>query len=112
MKAHIDHQIIEHAGKPMFVVVPYEEYLDLTAQRGDEVTIPHAVVEKILLEEKSIICAWREHKKMSQSEVAEKMGITQPAYSQMEKPDARLRKKTLERIAVALGVMPGQLTED
>ena len=112
MKTRINHQIIEHEGKPIFVVVPYEEYLDLTENRDDEVTIPHAVVEKMLLEEKSLICAWREYRKLSQTEVAEQMGITQPAYSQMEKPDARLRRKTIERIAAALNVIPEQLTED
>ena len=112
MKARTDHQIIEHGGKPVFVLVPYEEYLELTSARDEEVTIPHEVVEKLVLEKKSMICAWREHKKMSQAEVAEKMGITQPAYSQMEKPDARLRIKTLERIARALNVKPEQLSED
>ena len=85
MKTHIEHQIIEHGSKPMFVVVPYEEYLALIDRTDDEVAIPDEVVRKLVMEEKSLVCAWREYKKMSQSEVAQKMGITHPAYSQMER---------------------------
>jgi transcriptional regulator with XRE-family HTH domain len=42
--------------------------------------------------------------------MANRMGISQPAYSQMEKPSARLRLKTKIRIASALGISPKQLT--
>jgi len=38
-----------------------------------------------------------------------KMGISQAAYSQMERPKARLRRATLEKIASALDVEIGQL---
>ena len=41
--------------------------------------------------------------------MAKRLGITQAAYSQMEKPKARLRKTTLARIAAALGVDVEQL---
>jgi transcriptional regulator with XRE-family HTH domain len=36
--------------------------------------------------------------------MAKRLGITQAAYSQMERPKARLLKTTLARIATALGV--------
>lgn len=54
-------------------------------------------------------CAWREHLGLSQRTVAERMGVTQPAYAQMEAPDSKPRKNTRERIAAALGVLPEQL---
>lgn len=109
MNVPINHQIIEKNGKPLFVLVPYEEYLDFISEKELEPTIPHDVVELHILEEKSLIRAWREYKGLSQQEVAEKMGVSQAAYSQMEKPDARLRKSTLAKIAEALELQPEQL---
>ena len=114
MTTHIDHQIIEHNGKPLFVIVPYEEYKKLTEDKhieseDKEVTFPHEVVEKSIIEDKGLIRAWREYKNISQEEMANRMGITQAAYSQMEKPKARLRIKTLEKIAAALEVDIEQL---
>jgi len=35
-------QVIEQGGKPVFVVIPYKEYLKLLPP--EEVTIPHEVV--------------------------------------------------------------------
>ncbi|MBK8986940.1 MAG: helix-turn-helix transcriptional regulator [Chloroflexi bacterium] len=108
MNAPISHQIIERDGQPLFVLVPYEEYLSLI--EGDTaVTIPHGVVERHVLEGMSLVRAWREHKRLSQQELAEKIGVSQSAYSQMEKPEANLRKATLAKLAVALGVLPEQL---
>jgi hypothetical protein len=37
------------------------------------------------------------------------MGISQSAFAQYEKPDAKLRTSTREKIASALGLMPEQL---
>ncbi|MFQ5434481.1 MAG: helix-turn-helix domain-containing protein [Anaerolineae bacterium] len=109
MNARINHQIIEKDGDPLFVLVPYEEYLSLTSEKTAEPTIPHDVVELHILEEKSLIRAWREYKGLSQQEMAERIGISQSAYSQMEKPDANLRQTTLEKIAAALNLRPDQI---
>jgi len=57
----------------------------------------------------SLIRAWREYKGLSQEAVARNMGISQAAYSQMESPEARLRKATIEKIASALDVEISQL---
>jgi transcriptional regulator with XRE-family HTH domain len=43
--------------------------------------------------------------------MAAKMGISQAAYSQMEKTDANIRRSTLEKIASALDISGDQLTE-
>lgn len=75
----------------------------------DDVTIPHEVVERSLLQEKSPVRAWREHKKLPQRQMAERMGISQPAYGQMEKAEASLRPATLKKIAAALEIAPAQL---
>jgi len=46
---------------------------------------------------------------LTQKEVAEKIGITQAALSQMESGEKKLRKATLEKLAEALGVSVEQI---
>jgi predicted transcriptional regulator len=72
------------------------------------VTIPNHVVNRALDGSMSASRAWREHLELTQTEVAERMGITQSAYAQME-GKATLRKSSREKIAAALGLVPEQL---
>jgi DNA-binding XRE family transcriptional regulator len=90
MNEHIEHQIIKDKGKPLFVLVPYEKYIKLISEKETGPTIPHDVVELHIMENKSLIRSWREYKRLSQQEVAQKMNITQAAYSQMEKSPAQV----------------------
>jgi hypothetical protein len=55
MGAPIKHQIIEKDGKPLFVLVSYEQYIKTTQrlERDDETTIPRKVVELSVLGNKS-----------------------------------------------------------
>ena len=46
----------------------------------------------------------REDAGLSQSELAQRMGVSQQAYARLESPDANLRMETLERAARALGM--------
>ena len=89
--------------------MPYDEYLELIHENASEATIPQEVIEFHILDKKSIIKAWREYKKLSQQEVADCMGISQAAYSQMERADARLKKATLKKIAHALNLKIEQM---
>ena len=109
MKEPIEHQVIEKDGEPLFVLVPYQEYIALKHRKDEKVYIPHEVVEKHLLEEKSLIRAWREYKGVSQKEMAGRIGISQAAYSQMERVGTKLRKASKQKIAEALGVAQEQL---
>ena len=111
MSAHTKHQIIGPADNPQYVVVPYLDYLRLVGEAGEESLIPHEVVELHIVEGYSLLRAWRKFKKMTQKEVADKAGITQAAYSQMEKPDSKPHEATLAKIAKAMGVAPGQLSD-
>ena len=87
------------------------EYGQGRGASGDsKVYFPHEVVHSHAVEEKSLVRSWREYKGLSQEEMAKRMGISQPAYAQMEKPSARLRLNTRIRIASALGIIPEQLT--
>ena len=76
----------------------------LRSQEDDETIIPNDVVEAMVMNGHSIVKAWRNYKKLSQKDVAGKMGITQAAFSQMEQLDANLRKDTIQKIADALGI--------
>ncbi|MDR0827387.1 MAG: type II toxin-antitoxin system prevent-host-death family antitoxin [Desulfovibrio sp.] len=115
MNAHIDHQIIKQNGKPVFVVIPYDDYVDImegTGSRPDEeVTLPHEVVKLSTLGGLSLVRAWREHLGLTQGEVARRMGISQPAYARIENKDTQPRIATCKRLAEALGIAWDQLTD-
>jgi len=48
--------------------------------------------------------SWREHLGLTQKEVADKMGISQPALSQIESGDTKLRPATIKKLAKVLGI--------
>ena len=106
MNVHTDIQIIRQGGKPAFVVVPYDKWLELTSTESEDenIYIPHEVVGYQLKEGLSLIAAWRKHLGITQKELAAKTGITQPAIAQIEKPDSKPQKKTLEKIAFAMNL--------
>jgi transcriptional regulator with XRE-family HTH domain len=64
------------------------------------------------MEDKSLVRAWREYKGLSQADMAERMGISRPAYAQLEAKGANLRATTVHRLALALDVQWEQLCED
>lgn len=75
-----------------FEPVPY------TAGPNDDETIPHEVVSISVEKDVKLQAAWRIYRRLSQADVAEALGMTQAAVSQMEKADAP-RKATLEKLA-------------
>ena len=79
-----------------------------TLPRSDKQMIPNEVMSYMINEDMTPVGAWRKHLGLSQSEVAERIGITQPAYAQQEQA-ARPRKATRERIAKAPGIAPALL---
>ncbi|RSB61539.1 XRE family transcriptional regulator [Atlantibacter subterranea] len=116
-------QIInDRNGKPEYAVVPYDLYLQLTANEDegfedipfvsdetDDVAIPHAVVGIQIESEVSLLAAWRIYRGMSQQEAAEKLGITQAAVSQLEATGSRPQKRTREKLAALYDCQPEQL---
>lgn len=106
MNAPTEIQTIRDAdGNPAFVVVPYDLFLREYARRND--LIPHEVVSATV-DGASPIRAWREHLRLTQAEVAVRLGISQSAFAQTEAA-ARPRKSTLVRVADALGISLEQL---
>lgn len=112
MKPCNEVQIIHLDGKPAFAVVPYEQYLAMTTSNGEEpARIPNEVVGLQVEQGLSLVAAWRTHKGLSQLELGERLGISQSAVAQMEKPGTKPQHKTLQKIAGALGVTVEQLTQ-
>ncbi len=111
MSVHTDDvQIIRQDGKPVFAVIPYDEFLELTGRQDRETTIPHEVVGLMVKNDWNLLKAWRKHLNLSQKELAARAGISQPALSQMENSD-NLRTRTVEKLAQALGISPDQLVD-
>jgi len=108
------HQIINGPdGVPQYVVIPYEEYMkiaeDVEGRPDEEVLIPEEVADRVIVQNKSYVRAWREYKGMTQLDVAERMGVSRAAFAQMEASSANLRVSTYKKIAEALGVEWEQL---
>ncbi|ACA11664.1 helix-turn-helix transcriptional regulator [Xylella fastidiosa subsp. multiplex] len=103
-------QILRDAGgHPAFAVIPFSDYQALI--KGEfkvNPGIPAAVVDLAMDNTWSAARAWREHKQLTQIEVAQRMGITQGAYAQLEAKKS-IRKSSREKIALALGIHESQL---
>lgn len=100
-------------GANEFAVLPYDEYEKLIAlvktnAQKSECNIPSEVVDFVVDNGYTAVRAWREYLQLSQEEVAQKLGISQPAYSKKENSE-NLRKKSKEEIAKALGLQYSQL---
>ena len=94
-------------GKPAFAVIPYADFVECTKNAGDPY-IPHDVVAMMVDRDWTIIRAWREHLGLTQEQVAERMGVTQSAFSQQESSQKN-RASTRRKIAAALGILSEQL---
>lgn len=106
MNAPTNIQIINDAnGKPAFVVIPYADYVVNHAE--EHALIPHEVISRTV-DGATPVRAWREYLGLTQTEVAQRLGVSQSAYAQQENSQ-RLRKLTRGKIASALGIRQEQL---
>lgn len=108
MNAPIKFQtILGEDGKPLFVVVPYETFQKMRSDATHGM-VPNAVVNRVFDAGLSPMAAWREHLRLTQAELASRIGITQAAYAQIE-AGKRPRKATLQKVASAMGLEVEQL---
>jgi DNA-binding XRE family transcriptional regulator len=106
MNAFADIQTIKGPdGEPAFVVVPYHEFMRRFAQ--EDSLIPHTVVSATV-GGASPIKAWREYLRLTQAEVAARMGVTRAAYAKIESAE-RPRKASIARVAAAFRITTDQL---
>ncbi len=110
-------QIIRRKGEPEWAVIPYEEYerlrdaaelaedaeLARRALRRDEERIPVEVVDR-LIERENPVRVWREYRRLSRRQLAERAGITTAYLSQIETGRRGGSSKVLRAIATALDV--------
>jgi len=114
MNAHTETQIIHQNGRPAFAVIPFEEYELLRPALERERTlrsgIPHAVAQRIIMEDIHPVRAWREHLGLEQSAVAARAGMKPSMLSRIEAgAGGKTRASTLKRIAEAMGLTLAQL---
>lgn len=83
----------------------------MITQTHKDIHLPDEVVRLSVLEGLSLVRAWREHPGLTQREVASRLGVSQSAYAQMERPGANLRHVILKKLAAAFGVKAEQLTD-
>ena len=106
-------QIITQNNKPAFAVIPYSEYEELLSRVqqkiNDDLLIPQEIIDYKYDNNCSLVKAWRVYLGKTQKEVAEGLGITQGAYSQIEKTENN-QKATLKKIAKIFDVEVEQLT--
>lgn len=113
-------QVIERDGKPEWAVIPYEEYERLVEEaemlqdvraydeakkaiaEGEEL-IPGEVTYAIL-DGGNPVRVWREHRGLTQQQLAEAAGISVPYLSQIESGKRRGSAKVLAAIAKELGL--------
>ncbi len=114
-------QVIEKDGKPEWAVIPYEEYERLAAAaemledvraydqakqaiaEGEEL-IPSDVTYAIL-DGGNPVRVWREHRGLTQLQLAEGAGISVPYLSQIESGKRRGSTEVLAAIAKKLGLL-------
>lgn len=121
-------QIIEKNGHPEFAVIPYADYrhfLELLEDEDDartvaefheaytagrEFLVPDEIMRRELAGE-SPVKLWREHRVLTQQELANRAGISKPYLSQIETGKRQGTVETLSAIARSLDVPLDALTD-
>jgi len=109
-------QIISENGTPQYAVLSYNDYLVLAEQaemlediqayddvksslaNGEEELIPVSVANA-LADGENPIKVWREYRRFTQLQVAEKAGISVPYVSQLETGKRNASVKVMKQIA-------------
>ena len=110
-RADMPYPILSTNGQPSHVLVPIEEFDALMKKSvADGYTFVPLDVGMAVVEGDSPLKAWRNHKRLTQEELAGRMSVTRSAYAQMERSE-HPQKSTLEKAATALGIDFAQLAE-
>jgi len=115
-------QIITRNGKPEFVVIPIEEWLQIEESleeridseavraflRNPEETFPDSVVAALLNDEHPV-AVYRKHRELTQASLARAAGTSAVYLSQIERGQRRAGRKLTANLARALRVPPDLL---
>ena len=120
-------QVIEKDGRPEWAVIQYADYQRLVEaaemlqdvrdydeakkaiENGEEL-VPSEVVYAIL-DGENPIKVWREHRGLTQRQLAETVGISTPYLSQLESGKRKGTTDVLSAIAEALGLALDDIVE-
>ena len=91
-------------GKPAFVVLPYDLFMKRYVH--NDRLIPQSVLSACI-DGDSAIKAWRQYFGFSQTAMAKKLGISQPAFAQLENAK-KPRKQSLSKVAAVLKIQAEQ----
>ncbi len=102
-------------GKPLFAILPYDEYQRLRqaaedladtaaylAHKDDE-TIPAAFAER-LIDGENPVRVWRQYRQLTQTALAVRVGVTQSYLSEIETGKSEGSVKVLAALAHALAI--------
>jgi len=109
-------QFIKNNGKLAFAVLPIAEYQALLDQRDmledvkafdaalldDEESIPLEIVKR-LMEGENKLKVWRDYRGLTQQQLSERTGLSQPAIAQMETKRSGTTTN-LKKLATALNI--------
>jgi transcriptional regulator with XRE-family HTH domain len=79
---------------------------------GDQALLHNAtMVDDVDIRSGNLLRAWREHRRMTQAELAQAVGTTAAVISLLESGDRKLSPKWLHRLAPPLNTSPGYLLD-
>jgi len=108
----IRHPIVSSGGAATHVLIPIDEYFALyrmDVPPAEYTFVPNDVARRVT-EGNTPLRAWRLYKRLTQARMADLMGTSRPAYTQMERSE-NPHANTLKRAADALGIEEAQLVE-
>jgi DNA-binding XRE family transcriptional regulator len=102
------YDLLHIQGKP-YVLVPLHEYRALSGEGADK-KLPADVLDKLTARQQHPVKILREHRGMTQAELAKEAGISRPYLTEIEtgKKDGSIR--AMKALAEALSVSAGLLT--
>ncbi len=104
------YDLLHIQGKP-YVLVPLHDYRAMSGEGGSGGSkLPAAILDKLAARQQHPVKILREHRGMTQAELAEEAGISRPYLTEIEtgKKDGSIR--AMKALAVALSVSAGLLT--
>ncbi len=111
------HKIVEERRGKRYVLVPektydrmIEELDDLEdlraydrAKADSQQAVPMEIADRLIAGE-SLLRVWREHRKLTQQQLAQRAGITKPYLSQLESAQREASIGVIKKLAQALNV--------
>ncbi|MDR1530236.1 MAG: helix-turn-helix domain-containing protein [Burkholderiales bacterium] len=109
-------------GSPLYVLMTYSQYKELSGQKVSAskvsttqkvkthsgAAVPNEVLRRVQQDKVAPLRAWREYLGLTQVQVARRLNVTQGAYALTEKRE-NPRPSTLAKIAKAMKIRPEQL---